>query len=143
MTGRAQATMFKDIFKQNYAEYGSAIYFIDTSSDEPFEIDGAKFQENSAVSSTIMLTKSDGTLKNCKLIDNEATKQTQNVFVSMSEVNIETCRFEDNNYRLSQKSASSVSTEGNFLHILLQVTMRVSDTYFYNGFSKNGGAVFL
>jgi len=43
MTGRAQATMFKDIFKKNYADSGSAIYFIDTSSDEPFEINGAKF----------------------------------------------------------------------------------------------------
>jgi len=73
MTGRAQATIFKDIFKKNKATEGSAIYFIDTSSDEPFEINGANLKENEAGSSTIMLIKSDGTLKNTKFIDNKAT----------------------------------------------------------------------
>lgn len=93
MTGRAQAKVFKDVFKKNEASEGSSLYFIDTSTETPFEINGAKFEENSATSSTIMLIKSDGSIENSQFIDNKATSQTQNIFLSMSEVNIVRSRF--------------------------------------------------
>jgi len=63
--------------------------------------------------------------------------------MSMSEITIDNTRFVDNNYVVADRASSDRETQGNFLHIVLGVTLTVKRSYFSSGLAQQGGAVYL
>ena len=57
---------YNDNFRLNEAEFASAIFMIDTSTDTDFEITAAEFTQNTADQNTVQLIMSYGTFKRCQ-----------------------------------------------------------------------------
>jgi predicted outer membrane repeat protein len=135
-------SLHKDKFTQNVADEASALYFIDTSTTTDFEISGCTFEDNTSTESTVIMNKAYGTFKYCTFKDNTATQTTQNIFMTMSNVTIEGSSFSDQTYSAADKYSLDRSTNGNFLHVAMNVYLTVSKTSFSYGVADSGGAIY-
>jgi hypothetical protein len=83
-------------------------------------------------------------LKSCTFKNNLAHSASKNIFIGFSKVEIDYGSFyEDPSLAQSMGAANTPKTLGSFVHLIIDVDLRINNTEFVNGYSQQGGAIYV
>lgn len=121
----------------------STIDVLGGSSSETNYIDTCTFENNRAEKNTLALNKAKAVIRKTYFSYNTANERTKNIFLGFAEVNISDCTFKS---AISKNPSSEVlfdNTLGAFIFVILDVTLKISNSAFVNGLSRYGGAIYV
>ena len=144
--GESSATIDKSTFSYNSADdTSSAIYFLGTN---PSSISNSEFSNNFSKNGyTIALLFADMVFTNITFKDNTANSDTNGIFITFSNVTINDSLFNTTSFPNGVLTSINAATDsklwGGFISVSSGATISISRTFFQNGYSKNGGAIYI
>eukprot|EP00347_Sterkiella_histriomuscorum_P016375 403353429 len=131
------------LFINNKAQEASVIEILGSNTAKYVQIVNSTFRNNSAVKNTMSIKYSKTIFQNCRFIDNQAERQSKNIYVGMTTIAIENCVFNNSISNFNEK-LSLVANEkaiGAFLSAIYDVNITISNSSFENGIAYQGGAL--
>ena len=144
--GESTAVINNSKFSYNSADKtSSVIYFLGAN---PSSISNSEFTNNiSKIGYTIALLFADMDFINITMKDNIANSDTSGIFITFSNVTINSSQFNTtlfpNGASNSFDASSSSNLLGGFISVSTGVAVNISSTNFLNGYASNGGAIYI
>lgn len=84
-----------------------------------------------------------GDIINSLFLNNKALSSTNNIFLSFSTLNVTSCKFQDTTFKNPATEVKSLSLQGSYIYVSLNVVLVASNCLFDYGLAQQGGAIYI
>lgn len=129
--------------KNNWANDTSVLYAMGGSRTRNITIANSRVSSNTAIKNSITLMYTKALLTGSTFEKNYATQRSKNVFTGHSDVYVIGCMFKSFSYSDPLAKVATDNTTGTYFYIILDTNILIKNSYFYDGLSAYGGALYI